>query len=456
MIRVVPRNFEEDYDENLLVTSPDPIVGNTEVFSETGIFSERIFGKLANGVEYSCKCNKFEGEFNKDVVCDVCKVKVQFMGLNLRKEGWIDLVIPCFHPLLFRYVRKVIGSMAVDKILNYKARISKNGITIEPEFVFPYEGIGILKFIDNFEEVLNSFVNKKNKKNPPNNLIKDYNFILANKDILFVSKFPVVNVKLRPALMIGDTLDYHEMNNHYNGLIKNSNVLRSLNDLELKNINTVIGLVSKNQELINTLSESLVNEMSNKEGCIRNSILGSRLNFTSRAVITPLSGEYKMDSIVISYLMGMELFKPIILQKLRKLKNISLFKANKLWSSAVLKFDNLFHTIMTEIIKSPNVKILLNRNPTISVGSMLLLDIDSIKTDISDVTSSIPNLILSLISGDYDGDVLNHVALFGKEFIDLFQGMRPSKLVLDLNTGDFNRNFLPMKDIAWGMQSLLF
>jgi DNA-directed RNA polymerase beta' subunit len=118
----------------------------------------------------------------------------------------------------------------------------------------------------------------------------------------------------------------------------------------------------------NTTEEYLsdmIKELNNKEGCIRNNILGSRLNFTSRAVITPLSGEYGIDDIVIPYLMGMELLKPVLLNKIKKLKNVSLFKANKLWFNATLKFDNLFYNIMCDIIKKDNIKLLLNRNPTI-------------------------------------------------------------------------------------------
>jgi DNA-directed RNA polymerase beta' subunit len=369
MFQVIPRNFSKEYDPERLVTNPDPIIPNTENFSNDGIFSELLFGKLSNGTEYSCKCGEYEGEFNLGHTCPKCKTQVQFMGLNLRREGWIDLIAPCFHPLLFRYVRKIIGKTTIQNIMAYKSKIHKNGDLIEPEFKHPYTGIGLLKLIENFDEIFDDFYNRKLKKEKEPSkrfsIQKDYTFINDHKDMLFIDKFPVVNVKLRPALLIGDTLDYHEMNNYYNGLIKNSNTLASLTDLELKNTNTVVGLITKNQELINILSDCMIKELNNKEGCIRNNILGSRLNFTSRAVITPLSGEYGIDDIVIPYLMGMELLKPVLLNKIKKLKNVSLFKANKLWFNATLKFDNLFYNIMCDIIKKDNIKLLLNRNPTI-------------------------------------------------------------------------------------------
>ena len=41
-------------------------------------------------------------------------------------------------------------------------------------------------------------------------------------------------------------------------------------------------------------------------------------------------------------------------------------------------------------------------NPTLGIGSMLLLEIDEIKTDYSDLTLSISNNLLSVLAGDYD------------------------------------------------------
>jgi hypothetical protein len=58
---------------------------------------------------------------------------------------------------------------------------------------------------------------------------------------------------------------------------------------------------------------------------------------------------------------------------------------------------------MADIIKSDNIGIVINRNPTIAVGSMLYLKIKEIKKDINDLTASISNLILTPLNGDYDG-----------------------------------------------------
>lgn len=91
---------------------------------------------------------------------------------------------------------------------------------------------------------------------------------------------------------------------------------------------------------------------------------------------------------------------------------------------------------------------------TINLGSMIILKCAGIKKDMADLTASIHNLILSPINGDYDGDVLNFIAIFGKEFCELFDKFSPATLMLDPDTGGFSRDFLPAKDTILGLETL--
>ena len=448
-MKLKPRNFEKDYLKEFLITNHNPADASSNTFNEDGVFSERIFGKLSNGVDFSCRCGTIEGEFNLGILCSKCNTKVTYKGLNLSREGWIDLHYPIVNPLFYRYIRKIIGKTNLDKILAFKSKLDLNGNMITNPIIYPYDGIGMINFIDHFQEVLDAFFLKKKKKLP-----NDYNFIMENQELLFIEKFPVISSKLRPALMINNDLDYHEINNFYNGLIKNANTLKDLTELEETEIN-VNSLLNKNQELVNSVSDALVDELITKDGYIRNSLFGSRLNFSSRLVITPLSGEYSMNELVLPYVAGMELLKPLIVRKIRLLKKVNIFKASQIWQQGLLKFDKFLHKIMSDIIKSSNVGVLLNRNPTINLGSILFLKIGAIKEDYNDLTSSISNLLLTLLGADYDGDVLNHVVVFGEEFNELFKPFRPSQLIINPNTGEFNTNFLPFKDVSLGLFSLL-
>ena len=106
-----------------------------------------------------------------------------------------------------------------------------------------------------------------------------------------------------------------------------------------------------------------------------------------------------------------------------------------------------------KIAKEENVKIILNRNPTINVGSEVLLDFQ-VKDDFDDLTISINNLILSLLGADFDGDVLNVLLIVSKRFVDMFSLFIPSNLVIDCDNGMFNSSFKPFKDIEVGLETL--
>jgi DNA-directed RNA polymerase beta' subunit len=441
-----------DFRENALISNHEPLTNDFK-FTDSGVFSERIFGSMANGIDYSCAptCGAYQGEFNLGYECEHCNTKVEYRGLQLSKEGWIDLQYPIIHPIFFRYVKKIIGATNLQAILNYKGRIKVTGELIEEPMEFPFHGIGMFRFIEHFDMILSSFFEKKKADI---GRVRDMAFLKENEDLVFVDKYPIVNSRLRPATMVNGEFSFDAINNLYNNIIRSSGLLRDLQEIEQNDMN-ILSLVYKNQTLVNELFDTIIDTLSNKEGYIRGSLMGCRLNWTSRCVITPLSGKYGMDDCVMPYRAAVELLRPMIIRKLQKLKKITISAAHKLWFEASLTYNKLVHNIMKELVTQDNVRILLNRNPTISVGSILMLKVVDVKADLSDLTLSISNLILPSISGDYDGDVLNIVMLFSKAFVDLFRPLSPSNLVIDSNSGEFNSNFQPFKDIQIGLQSLV-
>jgi DNA-directed RNA polymerase beta' subunit len=302
--------------------------------------------------------------------------------------------------------------------------------------------------IENFEEILNHFLEKKNQK-----FYKEYKFIVDNIDKVFIQYLPVINSRLRPAILVDGVFSFDAINNLYNQLIQNSNLLKSLSTPERIPLN-IYALQYKNQKLVNEIYDTITSNLSSKEGYIRSTLFGNRLNFTSRCVITPLDGSYDIDDIVIPYNAALELLKPQVLRRLANLKKCTLTAATEIFNKAVLEFDSLVYKIMIDIIENGNVRMLLNRNPSINLGSILMVKIAGIKRDMSDLTVSLHNLILKPIGGDYDGDVLNFILLYGQEFIDLFAKFKPSHIMIDMDNGTFNKAFLPAKDTILGLESL--
>lgn len=99
---------------------------------------------------------------------------------------------------------------------------------------------------------------------------------------------------------------------------------------------------------------------------------------------------------------------------------------------------------------------LLNRNPTISYGSILYLRVAGVKPNITDSTMSLHNNILTCLAGDYDGDVLNLISVKDKSTRELFKSVfSPIHLIIDPNNGRFNNALNMERDQVLGMNSLL-
>ena len=447
MLKARPRDIQKDYKPEGLVTNSNPLASDNS-FTLDGVFSDKIFGNLANSVDYSCECGHYQVAFNAGHICEKCNTPVVYKGLQLSKEGWIDLQELMIHPVFFRYFQKIIGKTAFDDILNYRLKININGSTCSPALEPPYKGIGLSSFIENYEEICSYFLTKK--KDPLKQ--KDFIFIQENIGLVFIDKFPIINSRLRPGTVINGVFQFDEINNLYNIIVKNSGILSSFTEIE-KTEGNIQSLLYKSQNLINNIFSTILDTLSNKEGFIRNSLVGNRLNLSARNVIAPLSSGFSMDECLLPYKTSVELLKPLIIRKIQKIKKISLKAANKLWFEATLEYNKFIHTIMNEIAKEDNVKIILNRNPTINVGSEVLLNFQ-VKEDINDLTISISNLILPLLGADYDGDVLNVLLIVSKRFVDMFSLFMPSNLVIDCDTGMFNQAFKPFKDIEVGLESL--
>jgi len=112
---------------------------------------------------------------------------------------------------------------------------------------------------------------------------------------------------------------------------------------------------------------------------------------------------------------------------------------------------------MNELIKKTKgggCTFLLNRNPTISIGSILYLKIGKVKPDYDDVTLGISNNLLAVLSGDYDGDVLNIIPIFDTIMKEHFSLLSPDNLIVNRDDGRFNSDFDMAKDQVLGIFAL--
>jgi DNA-directed RNA polymerase beta' subunit len=434
------------------------------------LFSRTIFGDIDSKEEYSCDCGALQGKFYEGSECQKCNTPVTFVGLNINKFGWIDLSLSKYNEegnlieqgngchlieyIPYAQLEKIIGRENLRNIIQIRNTISITGEFVEDELeeirnsdpACKYYYIGIEGFYNKYNEILDYYYELEGGKN------KDLYEFLKNKDEIFTDKIPVISVILRPAMRTADGLKLDDINIKYQNILKNLEILKDVNTIQIIRDSAIEQI----QAEFMMLSEEILDAIKSKSGIIRNQICGTRINFSARNIISPAVAGYKIDEIVLPYLTFLELYKFEIINVIRTTENISLKAAEKIWYNATMKYNERVYLIMKKMISDNEVGVLLNRNPTISYGSILYLRVANIKKDLNDLTMSIHNNILTCLAGDYDGDVLNVIAIKDKTTRETFKKVfSPIHLIIDPNNGRFNNNLNLERDQVLGINSLL-
>jgi len=129
------------------------------------------------------------------------------------------------------------------------------------------------------------------------------------------------------------------------------------------------------------------------ENCIVVAILcEDYVNYSGRSVIV-LDPTLKVDEVDIPYKAFIEQFKGRIVRRIIMDKGWSITKAYNFLASKFM-YDDYVYSIMCDIVKDEKPSLIINRNPTITFGSILLMKIRKVKPDADDMSMSIPSAIL--------------------------------------------------------------
>lgn len=410
-------DFNEEFDETKVLDNPVPL--ENKKFSSGGVYSEEIFGN-------------YHEESQQD---------------NLTR-GWIDFGENyIINPILFPFVKKVFTNSKLTRILKAEKRTDLDGNILDS--TNELDNIGLKKLYEDFFLYLGKYGDTS---------CDEYKFLIKNYDVLFINKLPVFNSKLRAGMLTGNNTivgSSQELNSYYGFVIKYSNELKkTYADIEGDmQINILLyGL----QDYANRIFKEIINKfLRRKEGWIRNNVFSVRINNSARNIIIPLVG-YNINEVMMPYKTYLELYKKPLINMISEVKGISLLKASYFWRESTLKFNSEMYSYMKELNEKTKggQYILLNRNPSIAIGSILELKICGIKTDYEDLGLSISNNILECLAGDYDGDTLNIIALFTTEEVEAFKCFSPSRLLISSNDGQFDSRFFLAKEQKLGIYVL--
>lgn len=446
-------------------------ITDERAFNDDGLFSEAIFGNFETEQEYTCKCHSMTGKFYEGCECPKCHTIVSFVESNINKCGWIDLSGNKYREdgtvvefgegykvikyVAYMFLERLIGKTNLKQIIKTPNIINIEG-DLDEEVIKKiqnespekkYWHIGLMGFFQKYTEVLTYYygINKVNDE-------ELFNFLCDPLEV-FTDKIPVISTLLRPAVRTADGLKLDEINTIYVRIIKNNKILNSkVNQLQLIK-NSMLEMI---QAEYFQLSEYIIESISGKEGLIRRQICGTRIDFTARNIITPADANIGAEEVVVPYLTFLELYRFELINIISHVKNVSIKEADNIVRKAKTTFNREVYLVMKKMIADEECSILLNRNPTIALGSIMYMRIADVKEDMSDLTLSVSNTILTPLAADYDGDVLNIISVKDKEMKEVFKEvMSPSALIIDANTGDINYSLTLERDQILGLNSLI-
>lgn len=462
--------LDRDFNPNNVVTNHEPIdkKSNRNKFTNDGIFSEIIFGKMpSTGRDYSCECGETHGKFLNQLICNECGTKVIDRSAIFDKKGWIDLGgYYVINPLFYYYFTKILTAKTLENILQKGYFLDTGGEMIDNSLLTEetegkkktaksnkskYYNIGIIEFMNNWKEIVAHHINMSDIK-----AIKYLNLLYAHEDKIFVSHLPIFSIILRPALVVGDKVIFNEINSTFNIIIRTVNLLKNQTNEETT-IYSVEASLNKIQKHINYAFQYIIKTLNGKKGHIRNTILGTRINFSCRSVITPLPTGYLHDEIIIPYLGFLELYKFHIINILTKDHNMSMREANNTWHLAQSNKIKAVNMAIEKLLRKKNYDgttgqfCLLNRNPTIAFGSILRCRIINVKDG---KTISICNSSTKFMNADYDGDVLSVIPLLDDDLAKAFESFNPRNMIISRD-GLFTNKLAKMsKDHVLGISIL--
>lgn len=424
-IRLKELDWDEEYRLDMLTGKG--FIANEKPFDKmkkknlNGIHSPRFGTSFeddnAFAERYRCECGKLIGKIYEGEICKECGTKVQFTDTDLKIFAWyhINNGFKIIQPAMYKKLEAFIGKTYLPDMIEFKYEMDLNGYYQPPDTAVlnknPFYGIGMVEFRERLEEILEWTLKKKKNKQAL------YENILENKDKIFASNIPIYSSVLRQVFLTDEDYSYTNIDKKYNSLMANINMLNKEKEYNVATKKTINLSLWKAQRKINTIYSYIFNIVNQKEGHIRENILGGRINFSARNVIIP-DTTLRAHQIRLPYLTFLELYKPEIINIIMKRDGVELTQATNRWSKAQMEFSESIYEIMNYILKNTKgkVKCLVNRNPTINYGSIVCCEVKSIKRDYDDLTMSLSAQILEALNADFDGDTLNIISLKSNEF----------------------------------------
>ncbi len=454
---------------------------------------ERIFGTTK---EWECYCGKFKSIRYKGVICDRCGVEVTHFKVRRERMGHIELAAPVSHIWYYRSVPSRMGLLldlpmtALRSVLYYEkyividsgdTELKRGQLLSEEEYYDAQERYGggfsadmgaeavrtLLETLnlDQMAAELRTKMIEKGAKSDKRllkriDIVENFRNSNNKPEWMILDVIPVIPPELRPMVQLdGGRFATSDLNDLYRRVINRNNRLKRLQSLNAPDIiirnekrmlqEAVDALFdnSKKKKVVKGSSnrplKSISDMLKGKQGRFRQNLLGKRVDYSGRSVIT-VGPDLKMWQCGLPTKMALELFKPFIMKKLVDKDVVYNIKKAKM---LVEQETPEVFAILDEVVKEHPV--LLNRAPTlhrlgIQAFEPVLVEGKSIK---------LHPLVCHAFNADFDGDQMAvHVPLTQAAQMECWTLMLSARNLL--NPANGKTIVFPSQDMVLGINFL--
>ncbi|MDC7719148.1 DNA-directed RNA polymerase subunit beta' [Vogesella sp. DC21W] len=473
------------------VKKPETINYRTFKPERDGLFCARIFGPVK---DYECLCGKYKRLKHRGVICEKCGVEVTLSKVRRERMGHIELASPVAHIWFLKSLPSRLGMVLdmtlrdIERVLYFEAFVvTEPGLTsLQPRQLLTEED-----YLDKLDEYGEEFValmgaeavrellKKLDLTSEIETLRRELEATSSDTKIKKIAKrlkvleafqrsgmkpewmimevLPVLPPELRPLVPLdGGRFATSDLNDLYRRVINRNNRLKRL--LELRAPDIIVRNEKRMlQESVDSLLDngrrgkamtgankrplkSLADMIKGKGGRFRQNLLGKRVDYSGRSVIT-VGPTLRLHQCGLPKKMALELFKPFIFHKLEVLGLASTIKAaKKLVEQEVPEVWDILEDVIREH------PVLLNRAPTlhrlgIQAFEPLLIEGKAIQ---------LHPLVCAAFNADFDGDQMAvHVPLSLEAQMEARTLMLATNNVLSPANGE--PIIVPSQDIVLGL-----
>ena len=472
------------------IKKPETINYRTFKPERDGLFCAKIFGPTK---DYECNCGKYKRMKHRGVICEKCGVEVIQSKVRRDRMGHIELATPVSHIWFLKSLPSKIGNLLdltlknMEKVLYFDnfivvdpkdTGLTKGQLLTEDKYREALElygskfeaGIGaeavkqLLEEID-LEALYNQLreeiratgsVAKRQKLSKRLKIVDAFRRSGVNPAWMIMDAIPVLPPDLRPLVPLeGGRFATSDLNDLYRRVINRNNRLRRLIDLKAPDI-IVRNEKRMLQEAVDVLFDngrhgrvvtgtnkrplkSLSDTLKGKQGRFRQNLLGKRVDYSGRTVIT-VGPNLRLHQCGLPKKMALELFKPFVYYRLERKGLVSTIKSAK--KMVEREIPEVWDTL-DEVVKE--YPVMLNRAPTlhrlgVQAFEPILIEGKAIQ---------LHPLVCTAFNADFDGDQMAvHVPLSVESQIEARVLMLSSNNILSPANG--SPIIVPSQDIVLG------